>query len=81
MWIESFDGIDLIKLLSTVTELGIADQFDRMLYAKLSANLGPPVQAPKANSTKKSPARVRKGARAPDQGSVATHRPVGDGAF
>lgn len=41
-WIESFDSIDLVGLHQLLLDLGIEDQFDRVLRRKLEVILGSP---------------------------------------
>jgi hypothetical protein len=42
-WIEAHDHVDLVGLQTTLADLGLEDQFERVLRRKLKAILGPPV--------------------------------------
>jgi hypothetical protein len=68
-WIETFDDIDLVGLHSTLRELGVDDQFDRVLLKRLTDLLGPPVSAPQ----KQQPAR-RSTLRKPRRSAVQLAR-------
>jgi hypothetical protein len=42
-WIEAFDSVDLIGLRAKLADLGLEDQFERVIRGKLEGILGPPV--------------------------------------
>jgi hypothetical protein len=42
-WLEALDQVDLLATHKTLADLGLEDQFERVLRRKLEAILGPPV--------------------------------------